>query len=51
MLYCMYIHVLYVCMLEFHAYIKSMLEFHAYILYLSLVNISLLLWQNIGHLL
>ena len=52
---CIYICVLYVCMLEFHAYIESMLEFHACILYLSyilsLVNISLSLWQHIGHLL
>ena len=50
-----YVCYMYVCMLEIHAYIESMLEFHACILYLSyilsLVNIFLLLWQYIGHLL
>ena len=33
-----YMCVLYVCILEFHAYIESMLEFHACILYLLYIS-------------
>ena len=54
---CVCMCVLYVCILKFHAYNESLLEFYACILYIVFIvyiifgNISLLLWQHIGHLL
>ena len=52
----MCVYVLYVCILEFRAYNESLLEFCACILYIVFIvdiifgNISLSLWQHIGHL-